>query len=134
MDAFVWDQHFVTGLADVDDQHHGLVALFNDLSQALFTHHGCAQTDTERLLGSIFERLVDYTQFHFADEEALMRRVGVDARHIHAHAALHQQFVQQLGTSWATRASMVVPAETLATFLTAWLGLHILGIDLSLSR
>ena len=134
MDAFVWDQHFVTGLGDVDDQHHGLVTLFNGLSQALFTHHGCALADTERLLGGIFERLVDYTELHFADEEALMRHIGVDARHIQAHAALHQQFVQQLGTLWATRAGMVTPAETFATFLTSWLGLHILGIDQSLAR
>ena len=32
VDAFVWDQHFVTGLDDVDEQHQGLVALFNELS------------------------------------------------------------------------------------------------------
>ena len=134
MDAFVWDQHFVTGLADVDDQHQGLVTLFNDLSQALFTHHGLAAADTERLLGGIFERLVDYTHYHFADEEALMRSVGVDDRHIQAHEALHQQFVQQLGSLWATRATMAAPAETFASFLTAWLGLHILGIDQSLAR
>ena len=41
MNAFVWDEHVVTGLADVDDQHQGLVMLFNDLSQALFVHQGC---------------------------------------------------------------------------------------------
>ena len=134
MDAFVWDQHVVTGLVDVDEQHHGLVTLFNSLSQALFTHHGCAQAETERLLGSSFEWLVDYTEYHFTDEEALMHRVGVDARHIQAHEALHQQFVLQLGTLWATRATMAAPAETFATFLTAWLSLHILGIDQSLAR
>ena len=134
MDAFVWDQHFVTGLVDVDDQHHGLVALFNDLSQALFTYGGSAQIDAERLLDGIFSRLVDYTEYHFADEEALMRSVGVDARHIQVHAVLHQQFVQQLTTLWATRTTMAAPAETFASFLTAWLGLHILGIDQSLAR
>ena len=134
MDAFVWDQHFVTGLADVDDQHHGLVTLFNNLSQALFTHHGCNQPDTESLLDSSFEWLVDYTKHHFADEEGLMHRVGVDARHIQAHETLHREFVSQLGTLWATRASMAAPAETFATFLTAWLSLHILGIDQSLAR
>ena len=134
MDAFVWDQHFVTGLADVDDQHHGLVTLFNNLSQALFTHHGCNQPDTESLLDSSFEWLVDYTKHHFADEEGLMHRVGVDARHIQAHETLHREFVLQLGTLWATRASMAAPAETFATFLTAWLSLHILGIDQSLAR
>lgn len=29
MEAFVWDQNFITGLEDVDDQHHALVDLFN---------------------------------------------------------------------------------------------------------
>ena len=134
MDAFVWDRHFVTGLSDVDDQHHGLVTLFNDLSQALFTHHGCAGVDTELLLGGIFDRLVDYTEYHFADEEALMHSANVDARHIQAHEELHHQFVQQLSRLWATRSSMAAPAETFASFLTAWLGLHILGIDQSLAR
>ena len=105
MNAFVWDEHVVTGLADVDDQHQGLVTLFNDLSQALFTHDGICQ-DAEVLLGGIFERLVDYTEYHFADEEALMRSVGVDARHIQVHEALHQQFVQQLAALWRTRATM----------------------------
>lgn len=133
MDAFVWDQHFVTGLSDVDDQHQGLVALFNDLSHALFTHDGTDQ-DADRLLCDIFERLVGYTEYHFADEEALMRSIGVDERHIQVHEALHQQFVQQLGALWSTRATMAAPAETFATFLTAWLSLHILGIDQSLAR
>ena len=33
MDAFVWDQNFITGVEDMDDQHHALVDLFNELSQ-----------------------------------------------------------------------------------------------------
>ena len=33
MDTFVWDQNFVTGLAEVDGQHHALVDLFNELSR-----------------------------------------------------------------------------------------------------
>lgn len=29
MDAFVWDQNIVTGVEDIDNQHHALVDLFN---------------------------------------------------------------------------------------------------------
>ena len=135
MDAFVWDQHFVTGLADVDEQHHGLVDLFNELSQTLFTSQGsAAPVDADALLQGVFQRLVRYAQFHFADEENLMHRLGMDPRHIQVHQERHQEFVQQLHALWSTRASMAAPGESFASFLTGWLGLHILGIDQSMSR
>jgi hemerythrin len=50
------------------------------------------------------------------------------------HHALHEQFVAQVNTMWGRRADMGDPAETFVGFLTAWLGLHILGIDQSLAR
>ena len=135
MDAFVWDQHFVTGLADVDEQHHGLVDLFNELSQTLFTHQGSAPAvDADALLHGVFGRLVRYAEFHFAEEEGLMHRLGMDPRHIQAHQERHQEFVQQLHALWSTRASMAAPGESFASFLTGWLGLHILGIDQSMAR
>ena len=135
MDAFVWDQHFVTGLADVDEQHHGLVDLFNELSQTLFTHQGSAPAvDADALLHGVFGRLVRYAEFHFAEEEGLMHRLGMDPRHIQAHQERHQEFVQQLHALWSTRASMAAPGESFASFLTGWLGPHILGIDQSMAR
>ena len=135
MDAFVWDQHFVTGLTDVDEQHHGLVDLFNELSQTLFTHQGSAPAvDADALLHGVFGRLVRYAEFHFAEEEGLMHRLGMDPRHIQAHQERHQEFVQQLHALWSTRASMAAPGESFASFLTGWLGLHILGIDQSMAR
>ncbi|MBY0453770.1 MAG: diguanylate cyclase [Burkholderiaceae bacterium] len=130
MDAFVWDQNFVTGLPDVDKQHHDLVDLFNELSRSMFL----ADTGREDLLHGTFERLVAYTEYHFRDEEGLMRAEGVDPRHIAAHESMHQEFVVQVGAMWGRRSSMSDPAEIFIGFLTSWLGLHILGIDQSLSR
>lgn len=131
MDTFVWDQNFVTGLADVDDQHKGLLDLFNQLSESLFA--GDAD-QPDRVLEATFDRLLAYTEFHFSDEEQLMAAAGVDPRHIRAHEALHRQFVQQVLDMWSRRATMASPAEAFAGFLTSWLGLHILGIDQSLAR
>lgn len=136
VDAFVWDQHFVTGLDDVDEQHQGLVALFNELSRTLFAADADPHSDHEPRLRDVFKRLVAYTVYHFTEEEALMERAGVEARHVEAHKALHRQFVQQVGTMWASRASTTAAAsgDGITSFLTAWLGLHILGIDQSLAR
>lgn len=131
MEAFVWNQNFITGLEDVDNQHHALVDLFNELSetfQSTDLHH------RETLLNDTFARLVAYTEYHFRDEEALMRGVGIDARHIALQEAQHKQFVQHINEIWSVRSSMPDTAESIIGFLTSWLGLHILGTDQSLAR
>lgn len=130
METFVWDQNFVTGLPVVDQQHQALVDLFNELSRSLFLEGG----DREAVLADTFGRLEAYTREHFRDEEELMRAEGVDARHIQVHRALHDEFVAQVRTMWGRRNDMAEPAETFVGFLTAWLGLHILGIDQALAR
>ena len=131
MDAsFVWDDNFVTHVPAVDEQHHGLVDLFNELSNALF-----AQThDREAVLADIYGRLLAYAEYHFTDEEELMAQYGLDPRYVDNHRAMHQQFIQQVTLLWSQHATMTDPGTTLVGFLTSWLGLHILGIDQSMAR
>ena len=130
MDAFVWDQNFITGVEDVDDQHQVLVDLFNELSQTF------CRTDRDRdaVLADTFARLLAYTEYHFRDEEALMRGVGIDQRHIDAHAAQHAQFVAHVSATWSVRDTLPNAAESIVGFLNAWLSLHILGTDQALAR
>ncbi|MDO9480265.1 MAG: diguanylate cyclase [Hydrogenophaga sp.] len=132
MDAFVWDQNFVTGLPEVDEQHHKLVDLFNEFNNSLFS----TRTDQEQdaVLSDTFARILDYTRYHFQDEESLMRAEGVDSRHANMHHLAHEHFVEQLQAMWERRHTMPQPGESLVNFLTSWLGLHILGIDQSLAR
>lgn len=128
--TFVWDDNFITDLDAVDGQHHELVDLFNELSQALFRRGG----DSAAVQEDVYRRLLAYTEYHFADEEALMMQVGMDERHIRQHRELHQRFVEQVTTLWRQRRHMKDPETTLVGFLTSWLGLHILGIDQSMAR
>ena len=130
MDAFVWDQHFITGVEDMDDQHHALVDLFNELSKTFYS----TERNREEVLAATFVRLVTYTEYHFHDEEALMRGVGIDPRHIALHKAQHDQFVEQIKAIWTVRETLPNAAESIVGFLTSWLGLHILGTDQSLAR
>lgn len=130
METFVWDQNLLTGLNLVDEQHHILVDLFNELSRSFIL----VNANREDLLADTFKRLESYTREHFRDEEALMHAEGVDPRHVAAHRALHTQFVEQVNAMWGRRADMKDPSESFVGFLTSWLGLHILGIDQSMAR
>lgn len=130
MDTFIWDRNFITGLPEVDRQHHELVDLFNELNRSLFGGNETGAAELE----AVFQRLLAYAAQHFSDEEALMVEVGLDARHQQAHRHLHLQFVEQVRSMWALRHTLRQPAETIMGFLTSWLGLHILGIDQSMAR
>ena len=128
--SFVWDDNFETRLPLIDDQHRELVNLFNELGLTLFVHG----TQEENLLADVYQRLLLYAQTHFAEEEALMQRAGLDRRFVQPHLQAHRQFVSHLQLLWSQRHSMADLRTTLAEFLTSWLGLHILGIDQSMAR
>ena len=129
--AFVWDDNFVTGIDDVDDQHQALLRLFNELHRALRSTGG---PDKEAEQEEVYQRLIGYTEHHFEEEEAMMQRHGMDIRHIQVHMELHRQFVEQIRVLWSQRGYMTDPGTTFLGVLTSWLGLHILGIDQSMTR
>ncbi len=129
MEAFVWDPHFVTGIATVDEQHHRLVDIINQLGNTLIIGKPDASATQ-----AVFHELAEYARFHFADEERVMVEAGIDARHLDEHRSHHRGFVEQLVTMWQGRDAMERPAEMLHGFLSAWLSFHILGEDLSMAR
>ncbi len=128
--AFVWDESFATGLPEVDGQHRELINLFNELGLTLFVHG----VQDEGPLADAFGRMLRYVESHFAEEEALMRRMGVDSRYVTSHLAAHAQFLEHLQMLWSQRASLPDLRVTLTEFLASWMALHILGSDQSLAR
>ena len=130
MDTFVWNPCFVTGIAVVDEQHHRLVDITNQLGDI----RQSGADLSEGRMSILFKQLSDYAREHFRDEEALMRTSGIDARHVEAHAHHHHLFVEQLAAMWRARGSMEHPVETIHGFLSAWLAFHILVEDQSMAR
>jgi hemerythrin-like metal-binding protein len=125
MEAFVWDERFVTGIEIVDKQHHHLVDVVNQVGDMLLG----GDKVTEAGLQALFKDLADYAVKHFADEEHLMKETHLDPRHADLHTRHHKDFVQQVVTMWKSRATMKNPAEVVHGFLTAWLTFHILSED-----
>ena len=130
MPTFVWGEEFHTGIGFVDEQHHALIDLFNQLS-ASFTERG---VESEAAMQRVFAQLIDYARYHFSLEEELMRKEGVDHRHVALHVRLHDEFAEQVQAIWGARKSLGNPAEVFLNFLTSWLCLHVLGVDQSLAR
>lgn len=131
MHTFVWGEEFQTGIAEVDEQHQALVELFNGLSQSLIEGDG---EQGAAAVEAVFVQLMDYARSHFAVEEVLMQRHGIDDRHLAQHLKLHDDFIEQVRAMWGARAALSNPAEVFLSFLTSWLCLHVLGIDQSMAR
>lgn len=130
MKTFQWNTNFVTNLTRVDEQHRHLVDLINELGDRL-GHDEASGNDLQRL----FEELADYASYHFSEEEALMREVGIDQDHIDRHVRSHETFlfdVKRLMKNHGDNVGMA--ASVLLNFLVHWLTYHILGEDQNMAR
>jgi hemerythrin-like metal-binding protein/PAS domain S-box-containing protein len=125
IDIFPWDDHFNTGLAEVDEQHRQLVALINLL--ASHVAYGSLPAELDR----VFDELANYTVYHFSTEEAIWRRYLANERTEATHREVHANFVREvseLRAALSTRAAREVAEDALA-FLARWLASHILESD-----
>jgi len=78
MQAFVWDERFVTGLKRVDEQHMHLVDLVNKVGDFLLESRG-----DEAELEGVFAELATYALEHFAEEEGLIAPAGMRGVIVH---------------------------------------------------
>ncbi len=126
---FVWAEYFETGFDDVDGQHHKLVDFINALASRAIS--GTPIRPDE--LAHSLDGLSRYAAHHFATEEALMERAGLDPRHIGPHRKAHADFVSQVEAMRLTSdPTAVLPG--LYNFVTSWLSFHILDTDQSMAR
>ena len=120
---FAWSDELSVGVHRMDDQHKVLLRLINrvaDLSES-----GVGGASIRIVLG----QLVDYTKFHFHDEERLMGEVGYPE--LASHGKVHVAFVAEVGrlVGSATGSKDGVDASTLLPILKDWLVRHIQGTD-----
>lgn len=130
MEAFVWSERFVTGVASVDEQHKHLFDLANQVGEMLLQ----TKAPDAATIEGLFRELATYANTHFRDEEQLMQGAKLNAAYFEHHVKIHREFIEQVKAMWAQRDTMSAPAETLHGFLVAWLTYHILGEDQSMAR
>lgn len=130
MNSFNWDKNFETGIGVVDEQHQYLVGFIN--------HYGNLLSENTISIDDMSVALLDltrYAEFHFKEEESLMRDCGLYDLHIEEHIKVHRVFMQDI---YSMQAFILeedqASARHLLDFLIHWLAYHILGIDQNMAR
>lgn len=124
---FPWTDDLRLGIHRMDDQHKVLLRLINrvaDLSES-----GGGGASIRIILG----QLLDYTKFHFGDEEALMHSEGFPG--IDGHHRLHVVFIAEVERIVGLASSGErVDAAAILEMLKDWLIKHIQGTDKQYAR
>jgi hemerythrin len=118
MELMNWIDQYSVGVKKIDEQHKTLVGMLNKLYDAMMNH--CAIEITEPLV----KQLVQYTQTHFADEEALMATTGFPQ--LNEHREQHRRLIERVQShvSHAANKDLFQPVQLLH-FLKEWLTVHI---------
>ena len=119
MSFMEWTKGYSVGVAIFDDEHKKLIAIINQLHEAL-------QTEVDKLaLLRISDNLVEYTLMHFRHEEMYFDDWAYPgaAEHTAIHAKLRRQ-VFDYRTQIQEKDSRGLAIE-LAVFLRDWLTQHI---------
>lgn len=85
-----WDDSLSTGFDEVDLQHRKLILIIENV-------HECAESGPGEYalrMSKAIKQLTDYTQYHFTEEEALMRRNSFPG--FERHKKEHDAFVAQV--------------------------------------
>lgn len=117
-----WNNLFLMGMKQFDDDHKHLVNLLNK------TYDAFIRNEPKINLVLVVDELVDYAANHFADEEHWMRATAYPA--LDMHVFQHDIFTKRIVAfqkSYHKGASSL--SLELLTFLKEWLADHILVSD-----
>jgi len=127
MDRFQWREAFRVGDGGVDDQHKRLFSLLAGLYREIHSKQA------QRAVQAALQELLNYTRYHFSDEEQLMRAVGYPG--YPAHKGLHDRLLAQVQEmSVRCQAGEEDMGIELLEFLNEWLVQHILEHDRAIGR
>ena len=122
MPLIEWNDSLSVSVAVIDQQHRKLVALLNELHEAMM------EKRSAEALGAIIDGLFDYTVTHFATEERYFDQFGYPEAA--DHKAQHAEFATK-ATEYKRgfeNGSVTLTIEVLS-FLTDWVRNHIRDSD-----
>jgi hemerythrin-like metal-binding protein len=125
MSLFVFSDEYSVGVPSMDNHHIRLFDIMNKLYDA--RNEGRAK----EMIGPILGELLDYTRYHFTEEERLMEQANYSG--IAAQKSAHREFInslvdykQQIDDNPAMAVFVVTKVSMTAT---DWLKSHILRMD-----
>ena len=123
-EVFPWNKNFATGNSKIDGQHQVLVALLNKLASTLVN-----QDEIE--LNTAFDKLANYANMHFAEEEEIWVEYFPDDPWLSSHQMTHTSFLPSVMEIKKHAAGESLPdiIEKIVHYLLHWLTFHIIDTD-----
>ena len=119
---FPWSDDLSVGVPRMDDQHRVLLRLINRVADL------AASGGSGAAIRTILGQLVEYTRFHFGDEEKLMQTHAYDG--LGAHHEIHVKFMNEVVSLLKkTGEGESIDADKVLGMLKDWLIRHIQGTD-----
>lgn len=119
-----WNEKYSVGIRELDAQHMQLINILGDLHDAMQSHK------TSAVLGEILNKLIGYTQSHFATEEKYMTQYNYPD--LAAHKAEHEAFKKDVivfKEYFDLGENLSSVGLNLTSFVKDWLFNHISGTD-----
>lgn len=121
MEKIKWIPNYNIGNTVIDTEHQYLIGIINDVIEK----RKDMNLDDIKV---VFLKLIEYSKFHFANEEKLMRKVGYE--YISIHREQHKKFIAEL-----MRVNKEIIAENqyvsfeILVYLSEWFINHIQVMD-----
>lgn len=120
--AVEWSEDFSVKVSLMDKEHRVLFDLINDLNNAMIDGKSSDK------IGEILDSLIDYTEYHFGDEEKMLRKISYP--YLDEQIKSHRAFVNKMKEFKAEMESgEILLSVKIINFLKDWLISHIINID-----
>ncbi len=117
-----WTDRLSIRVPEMDKQHQQLVAMLNEYHDSIQAGKG------QETLGTIMNRLIDYTKTHLNSEERFLE--SIDYAFINSHKTEHRRLTEQVMQIKAQfDAGDLSAGPRLLTLLHEWLVNHIQRVD-----
>ncbi len=123
MPKIEWDDTFIVGVEEIDEQHKRWIEIINELHDSIMGRDISTKT-TSRILGE----MIDYANFHFAFEEDYMEKINYAdlKKHHYQHDFFRKNLVAKLQEQ---QAGGLLRNSDVMRILMSWLQKHILEED-----
>ncbi len=124
MSLFSWSDEYSVGVSSMDEHHKQLFNIINKLYNVM------KAGKAKQAIIPIMEELIDYTKYHFQEEEILMEKAKYYGLHFQKQE--HMKFIfqlQALQQEIKTEHNNTVVAIKISSVVVNWLLEHIIKVD-----
>lgn len=117
-----WSDDLSVGNEKLDKEHKKWIEILNNF------YEGLKAGQSKEKLEELVLGMLDYTKYHFTNEETFMRSVNYPG--LEDHQKTHAEYVEKIKTYYEKiKSGKLILSLEVTNFLKSWLINHIKGVD-----